>query len=40
MIGRWGERRPTSSNPASANIDRDPTNSSLACRLAPSVSLG
>jgi hypothetical protein len=40
MIGRVGERRAASVNPASANIDMEPTNISLACRFAPSVSLG
>ncbi len=40
MIGRVGERRPASVKPASANIDIEPTNISLACFLAPSVSLG
>jgi hypothetical protein len=40
MIGRVGERRPTSVKPASVNIDMEPTNISLACLRAPSVSLG
>ena len=40
MIGRWGELRAASSKPASANIDIEPTNISLAPFLAPSVSLG
>ena len=40
MIGRWGERRATSSNPAPANIDIEPTNISLACLVDPAVSLG
>jgi hypothetical protein len=40
MIGRVGERQPTSLKPARRNIDSEPTNSSLAWRRSLPVSLG